>query len=310
MTKRFAVIGNSTFSEQMSNGFIEAGNKCVYAFSNSAGHRPNATNGISAWARGNGIPYMDLDDINSVDSAELLKKLELDFLAVSWPKVLKNHILSIPKLGCIGTHPTNLPFGRGRHPLHWILSMGLTSTTLSFFLLDNGLDSGDLLLQLPIQIDPKDDIKVLSEKINNAAYAGAVLIGSDLNSLGTFTATKQSVQEGSYWRKRNATDIEIDCRMSCASIIRLVGSITLPYECAILVNQQGNLRIKDAFELDNPVNTWQFHVLGTILDINESHLDLRVDQGVIRLILEKSQKHALKKLDVVHPPSHYYKKLL
>jgi len=307
---RFAVLGNSTFSQKMGSGFIRPGIECVYAFSNSEKQLPAASSGISHWAFENGIPFKELDDVNSPDFSNFLSHLDVDFLAVSWPKILSSQILSIPRIGCIGTHPTQLPFGRGRHPLHWLIAMGVSTTSLTFFMLDNGVDTGEILLQLPIEIDSTDDINSLSKKIDELAYQGAGILGQmlkDGESLPTFT---QQSLGGSYWRKRGATDLQIDCRMSREIIIRLVKSYTSPFNCAILVGPFGEQRVVDASAIDIEDEDWRLHALGTILKTSDHSIDVRVDNGVIRLILETSQVQCFKKNDVVYPPAHYYMKSL
>lgn len=308
MPIRFAVLGNSTFSEKMGSGFIRPGIECVYAFSNSEKHLPAASNGISRWAFENKIPFKEIDDVNSPDFSNFLGHLELDFLAVSWPKKLSSQILSIPRIGCIGTHPTKLPFGRGRHPLHWLIAMGVGTTSLTFFMLDDGTDTGEILLQLPVEIHPTDDINLLSKKIDELAYQGACILGQMLKDgemLPTFT---QQFLAGSYWRKRGATDLQIDCRMSREIIIRLVKSYTSPFDCAILVSPFGELRVVDASAIDTEDEEWRLHALGTILNTSDHSIDMRVDNGVIRLALEISQVQCFKKSDVVYPPAYYYMK--
>ena len=73
--------------------------------------------------------------INSSKSIKILSYHRADFIFVSWPKIVKADILDTPKYFCIGTHPTNLPYNRGRHPLHWIIALGISETKLSFFMI-------------------------------------------------------------------------------------------------------------------------------------------------------------------------------
>lgn len=136
---KFALMGNTTFAEQMGNGFVQSGIECVYAFSNQKCDLPVSTKGIQNWAFENKIPHDVVGDVNSSEFKCFNQELQLDFIAISWPKMIAQSVLSIPKLGFIGTHPTHLPYGRGRHPLHWMISMGISSTSLSFFILDAGV---------------------------------------------------------------------------------------------------------------------------------------------------------------------------
>ena len=78
---------------------------------------------------------------------------------------MKSKILSIPKLGTIGFHPAELPANRGRHPIIWALVLGLKKTASTFFYIDEGIDSGPIIMQSAIQIDQNETENSLSEKI-------------------------------------------------------------------------------------------------------------------------------------------------
>ena len=72
----------------------------------------------------------------------------------------------MPNNFSIGTHPTALPFNRGRHPLHWVIDLGISETKLSFFKMDEGVDTGNIILQCPFQIDEGDEIEDVNSKMN------------------------------------------------------------------------------------------------------------------------------------------------
>jgi methionyl-tRNA formyltransferase len=72
-------------------------------------------------------------------------------------------------LGVVGFHPAALPENRGRHPLIWALVLGLEETASTFFFMDEGADSGDLLSQRRISIEPADDAGSLYARITEVA---------------------------------------------------------------------------------------------------------------------------------------------
>ena len=74
-------------------------------------------------------------------------------------------------MGIVGYHPAALPSNRGRHPLIWALVLGLTETASTFFFMDEGADSGDILDQRPVSILPSDDAKSLYERISQVAIS-------------------------------------------------------------------------------------------------------------------------------------------
>ena len=63
--------------------------------------------------------------------------------------------MAIPRLGSVGFHPTFLPAGRGRAPLAW-LTLDTGPGAASFFLIDDGIDSGPIFVQEPFEVTPQD----------------------------------------------------------------------------------------------------------------------------------------------------------
>ena len=52
-----------------------------------------------------------------------------------------------PKFGIIGTHPSPIPINKGSHPLHWMIALKIKRSKISFFLMDQGVDTGNVLYQ-------------------------------------------------------------------------------------------------------------------------------------------------------------------
>ena len=109
---------------------------------------------LSPFCLENGIPCKSVEDINSEKTIEWIKQLAPDVICVfGWSYLLKAEILGVPKMGVIGFHPTLLPRNRGRHPLIWALVLGLKQTGTTFFKMDEGADSGNILSQKVISIE-------------------------------------------------------------------------------------------------------------------------------------------------------------
>ena len=83
--------------------------------------------------------------------------------------IIKKEILDLPKVGVIGYHPALLPKNRGRHPLIWPIVLGLNQTGSTFFFMDEGADSGDILSQKEVLIDSQTYAKDLYLKIIEVA---------------------------------------------------------------------------------------------------------------------------------------------
>ena len=160
---------------------------------------------------------------------EVIRSIAPDVIFVfGFSQLISPEILSIPSLGCIGTHPALLPKNRGRHPLIWALVEGLTQSGLTFFYLDEGADSGDILWQEPFTIELGDDALTLYQKIRSLASKG---IAEFLPKLMNNTAPRipQDASQATYWRKRTAQDGQIHWDQPSMTIYNLIRALTRPY---------------------------------------------------------------------------------
>lgn len=176
-----------------------------------------------------GIPWLYADDINSAEALGWIQNKSPDVVfCFGWSKLLKQDLLRLAPLGVVGFHPAALPANRGRHPLIWALVLGLEKTASTFFFMDVGADSGDILSQRGIIIDDEDDAHTLYDKVTQTALEQIEEFVPQLAS-GTFQRHKQEQRLANTWRKRGSADGEIDWRMSAYSIHNLVRGLAKPY---------------------------------------------------------------------------------
>ena len=184
---------------------------------------------LSKYSKEHNIPCCYVDDINSEESIKWISKISPDIIfCFGWSRLLKEEILSISPIGVVGFHPAALPANRGRHPIIWALALGLKNTASTFFFMDSGADSGDILSQTPISISDFDDARSLYDKIISTAL---IQIEEFLPLLvsGTYPKVKQDITRANNWRKRGRKDGLIDWRMSANSIHNTVRALTKPY---------------------------------------------------------------------------------
>jgi len=101
-------------------------------------------------------------------------------VVVAFGQILPRALLDIPPRGCINVHASLLPAYRGAAPINWALINGETVTGVTIMLLDEGMDTGDILLQQPVAILPDDTSTTLHDRL---AAPGAALLGEALNEL-------------------------------------------------------------------------------------------------------------------------------
>ena len=203
----------------------------------------------------NDIPWIYSDNINSDHTSSWIRTLHPDVIfCIGWSEIIKNEILGIPPMGVIGFHPTALPKNRGRHPLIWSLVLGLKETASTFFFMDLGADSGDIVSQVEIQIGHDDNADDLYKKVTEVAKKQIFEIVPKL-ALGTIERRKQNNALANMWRKRGINDGLIDWRMSAESIHNLVRGLSKPYIGAHLIFKGSEIKVwKTSILIDAPAN--------------------------------------------------------
>lgn len=183
---------------------------------------------LSVIAEINNIPFKYVENINDAPNINWIKNLNSDVIfCFGWSNLIKKEILNICPLGVIGFHPALLPQNRGRHPLIWAKVLGLSKSGTSFFFMDEGADTGDLLDQKEFEILFEDNASDIYHKmILNSIKQVESFLPKLLN--GSYKRTKQP-SIGNTWRKRNAADGLIDFRMTSEAICNLVRGLTKPY---------------------------------------------------------------------------------
>ncbi|HVS78448.1 MAG TPA: methionyl-tRNA formyltransferase [Steroidobacteraceae bacterium] len=145
-------------------------------------------------------------------------------VVVAYGLILPAAVLEIPRLGCVNVHASLLPRWRGAAPVERALLAGDETTGVSIMVMDEGLDTGPLLLQRPMAIDPHDTGGSLREKL--AAF-GAPLLLEALQGLadGTLAAHPQAADGVTYARKLEKREAPIDWSRSAVEIERQVRAL-------------------------------------------------------------------------------------
>ena len=226
------------------------------------------------------IPTHYVDDINSAVSLKWIAQREPDIIfCFGWSRLLRQELLQLAPMGVIGFHPSALPANRGRHPLIWPLVLGLKRTASTFFFMDAGADTGDLLSQRELAIDPEDDAGTLYRKVTTLALSQIKEFMPQL-ATGTFPRIRQVEIHASKWRKRKRSDGIIDWRMSATSIHNLVRGLARPYVGAVFMHNGLEVKVwktavvKDLPDYMEPGRVWQLSHVGVIVKCGEDAICL------------------------------------
>jgi methionyl-tRNA formyltransferase len=201
---------------------------------------------VKVWAEQKGIKVLQPDKIRERTFIEMLKNIGPEFIVVvAYGKILPPEILSITK--CINLHASLLPKYRGAAPIQWALINGETETGVTTMLMDEGLDTGDILLQKKVDIREDDNTLTLSERLSKD---GALLMVETLRGLraGNITSVPQRGSP-SYAPPLRKTDGVIDWHRSAVEINNRIRGL-YPWPCAYTFVDGKILKIIKARVLD------------------------------------------------------------
>lgn len=178
-------------------------------------------------------------NINDSLTIRWIEELGLDWLfIIGWSQIAGEQILSIPRYGCLGMHPTLLPEGRGRASVPWAILKGLDKTGVTLFKLDNGVDTGPILDQVEILVDPEETASTLYMKV---LLAHRQLIRGNWTAItqGAIAYSQQDETRATIWPGRRPEDGRILRRMTVAQVDTLVRAVTAPYPGARWTDEHG-----------------------------------------------------------------------
>lgn len=153
---------------------------------------------MGLWCEENSIPVEKISSVNSPDFLETLRRKSIDMLlVVSFGQILKQELLSLPRAGCINVHASLLPKYRGAAPIQWAILNGESQTGVTTMLMDEGLDTGDMLIKRRVKIGREMTAGELHDIL---ADEGATALSDTLGGLeaGTLTPKKQDESLTSY----------------------------------------------------------------------------------------------------------------
>ena len=280
--KKILFIGTVEFSYKALSTLIENKFEIVGIVSKKESNFNSDYYDLTPLAKVNNIPIIYRTKDNKDEIISFIKSLNPDIIyCFGWSHILTKSILSIPKYGVIGFHPAELPNNRGRHPIIWALFLGLKQTASTFFIMDEGADTGDIISQEKIKIID-DNAFTLYNKIINVALKQIVSFTIELEMKEVFlNKIKQDKTQGNSWRKRTKQDGKIDFRMTSNAILNLVNALSSPYVGAHVEFQNQDVKIWNV--RDEKSNLSNFEP-GKVLEIIGNDIIVKTYDGSIRIL--------------------------
>ena len=167
---KIVFMGTPDFAAGALKAIVEAGHEVTLAVT-----QPDKPKGrskelmappVKEYALQMGIPVFQPARIRTPEAVEELKKYEADvYVVAAFGQILTKEILDYPKYGCLNIHASLLPKYRGASPIAWAILNGDEKTGVTIMQMDEGIDTGDMLLQKEIQLDENETTVSLFDKL-------------------------------------------------------------------------------------------------------------------------------------------------
>lgn len=153
---------------------------------------------VKVEAEKHGLPVLQPEKIREKEELDKIFALEPDLIVTAaFGQILPKELLDAPKLGCINVHASLLPELRGGAPVHYSIMQGKAKTGITIMYMAEKLDAGDILTQVEVVIDERDDVGILFDKLS---IAGAKLLSETVPLLleGKITPVKQDEEKATF----------------------------------------------------------------------------------------------------------------
>jgi len=237
----------------------------------------------------------------SVIQPERLKNKEfVDYFSGIYPdlavvaafgQILPREILEIPKMGCINVHPSLLPKYRGAAPINWALIRGEAKTGVTIMLMDEGMDTGDILTLEETMIEPMETFGKLNNRLADMG-ARLLLATIDVVMSGNSTRRPQDASLATYAPRLTKKDGLIRWDADVHQVVNLIRGLS-PAPCAYTFYKEKMLKIFSAVGEEAPFPESP----GRIGIVTEKGLPVAVRNGHVHL--QKVQLENKKRMSIM-----------
>jgi methionyl-tRNA formyltransferase len=152
---RIALIGQAAFGAEVLKGLLQQGQEVVGVF--CPPDRGGKADPLKEAALAAGLPLFQPGHMRDQEAYEQMTALKADLGVLAFvTDIVPPRVFQAPKLGSICYHPSILPRYRGSSAINWAVINGETRTGFTIFWVDEGIDTGDILLQREVEIGPAD----------------------------------------------------------------------------------------------------------------------------------------------------------
>lgn len=265
--------GHNAFDKLVNDNEIEIGFVCVRFDSDDET--------LYRLAKTYNIDYLKHKNINSKEFIQSVKKYNCDlFVSMSFNQIFKSEILNLSKFKTINCHAGKLPKYRGRNILNWVLINDEKEFGITVHYMDEGIDTGDIILQKTFCI--KDDstyetlLEVAYKECANILYEAICMFKK-----GAPKGIKQS-GIGFYCSQRKVGDEILDWNQNSRDIFNFVRAICSPGPMARAFIAGKEMKINKVIELKKAVD--YRCIVGAILHIDKDGFLVKTKDSFVKIV--------------------------
>ena len=251
---RIVLVGTVEGSGIAFDSLLEAGYppSLIVTLPPEAASRHSDFADLTTPARRLGIGVHHTTNINAAETIDALAATDPDLMLVlGWSQICRQPFREIAGLGTVGFHPAALPRLRGRGVIPWTILRNEATAGSTLFWLDDGVDSGDILLQRIFAVDAQETARSLYDKhTRNMREMVPEAVG--LVAAGKAPRLAQDESQASYCAKRTPADGLIDWQQPAAAILRLVRAVGDPYPGAFTLQDGEKIGVDAAVAFAEP----------------------------------------------------------
>ncbi|WP_101697803.1 methionyl-tRNA formyltransferase [Clostridium minihomine] len=227
---RIVFMGTPDFAVPCLQALLDAGHQICGVFT-----QPDKPKGrgytltpppVKELALKRGLPVYQPDTLRTPEAQELVASLQPEaIVVVAYGKLLPKAVLTLPPYGCINVHGSLLPKYRGAAPIQWAVINGEPVTGVTTMYMDEGLDTGDILLTAETAIGENETSGELFDRL---CILGAQVLVDTIQGLsaGTLTRIPQEESKSSYASMLSRELSQIDWNCSAQEIHNLVRGLS------------------------------------------------------------------------------------
>ncbi len=234
---------------------------------------------VKACAVEHGIEVYQPEKIRAKESVEYIKQFTPDIIIVeAFGQIIPKAILDLPKYGCVNVHASLLPKYRGAAPIQWAVINGDPVTGVTTMRMDEGLDTGDMIMTQEVVVSEDETGGSLFDKLS---IEGAKLCVKTMDAIanGTAVYTKQDDSQATHTAKIYKEMGSIDWSNDAEVIERLIRGLN-PWPSAYTKLDDKNMKIWKAKVVSHEIQAEP----GCIVRVTKDSIEVQAGNGILSLL--------------------------